>query len=224
MGCSSSREKANASSNNVFEKELNSYILKEQPNSEMPKSEVARLTLCKELHTHFRQNKIMSKLWRAYSSYGVCPTPDWEQTTHMTFLQLQTLVIDLFICDKDKDRILHERHMTGDKRGLTANPITTHQSDHQIALSVGLRKTQDVFEGYLNYRNEKIKEILKKDKQLINLCKKAFKQMQGRLERSAIDNDGNTKIKPERPVTYSEFLDKFRVENMIDLLNIQHKM
>ena len=94
MGCGSSREVATASSNNVFQKEVIAYILAEQPNGAIPQSEVARLTLCRGLHSHFRTQHMLQKLWRSYSNYNTCPT----DASTMSFLQLQTLILDLLLC------------------------------------------------------------------------------------------------------------------------------
>ena len=216
MGCGSSREVATASSNNVFQKEVIAYILAEQPNGAIPQSEVARLTLCRGLHSHFRTQHMLQKLWRSYSNYNTCPT----DASTMSFLQLQALILDLLLCDKDHDRILHERHMTGDKSSVAANPIAPQTTHHQIALSIGLRNSQDKFVGYLNFRNTKIKQIIKNDAKLVSLCKKVFKNYDGRLERKKMNNDVVVVI-PETGVTETTFVQKFRIDGVIDVLGVK---
>ena len=207
---------ATASSNNVFQKEVIAYILAEQPNGAIPQSEVARLTLCRGLHSHFRTQHMLQKLWRSYSNYNTCPT----DASTMSFLQLQALILDLLLCDKDHDRILHERHMTGDKSSVAANAIAPQTTHHQIALSIGLRNSQDKFVGYLNFRNTKIKQIIKNDAKLVSLCKKVFKNYDGRLERKKMNNDVVVVI-PETGVTETTFVQKFRIDGVIDVLGVK---
>jgi hypothetical protein len=207
--CGSSRgDSADASWNNVFRKELDSYIQTEMPNSELPGSEVARLSLCRSLHSHFMKKNTQLKIWNSYSS------------NVMSLLQLQTMVQDLLVCDKDKDRILHERHMTGDLASHSTNPLAGPQTAHQSTISIGLRHSKDKFSGYLNLRDSKIEQILRKEERLLNICKRLFKTMQGRLERSVQDGEGNTIVKAEIPITEQCFLNQFRIDMVIELVKV----
>ena len=216
MGCGSSREET-ASWNNVFRKEVDAFIAAEEPNGEIPRSEVARLTLCRSLHVQFRRDNLLTKVWRAYSNHNLCP----NATSTMSFLQLQTMTVDILVCDKDTDRILHERHMTGDKSATTFHSLTSKTAQHQMDLTVGLRKSKDKSEGYLNVRNAKIKQILNNENRLHSLCKKIFKELDGRLERSTVDSEGVATTKVEVQIGQSTFLHRFRIDMIIDTLNVK---
>ena len=202
--CGSSRDEEDASDNNVFRQEVDDYILAEEPQGILPSSEVARQSLSRSLHAHFVRKNILLKVWRAYSTES-----DISSISTMSYLQLQTMIKDILVCDKDKDRILHERHMTGDLAEHASNPLTGPLTSHTNALSVGLRHSKEKFSGYLNTRNAKITKLLtEKNEQIIKIYKKLFKALDGRLE-------------PEIAITERVFVARFKLDMLIDMIKVK---
>jgi len=199
MGCTGSTR--GESYNNIFTKQVESYVIKEEPNGSIPNSEVARLTLSRGLHSYFSSKSVLEKIWNRYSECN----SESELRTINSF-QLRTLVCDVLCADIEKDRILHERHMTGDLK------ITTGSSDGTDRL----RKSKGKFHGYLDMRNTKIAQILDDEAKVEQVSKKIFKQLDGRLE----SNRGET-IKPEISVTERTFMSRFRLDLILDLIKVK---
>ena len=199
MGCTGSTR--GESYNNIFTKQVEKYVIKEEPNGSIPNSEVARLTLSRGLHSYFSSKSVLETIWNRYSDCN----SESELRTINSF-QLRTLVCDVLCADIEKDRILHERHMTGDLK------ITTGSSDGTDRL----RKSKGKFHGYLDMRNTKIAQILDDEAKVEQVSKKIFKQLDGRLE----SNRGET-IKPEISVTERTFMSRFRLDLILDLIKVK---
>jgi hypothetical protein len=201
MGNCTGTTRGESGNNNIFTQLVETYVIKEEPNGQIPASEVARLTLSRGLHAYFSSKSVLEKIWENYSQLN-----GESDLRTLNYIQLQTLICDVLCADKEKDRILHERHMTGDLKTTTAS------SDD---VTNRLRRSKGKFHGYLDLRNTKIEKILDDDARIEQVAKKIFKQLDGHLE----NKRGGT-VKPEISVTERTFLSRFRLDVVLDLIKV----